>query len=113
MFVYQTEPVPYYRVKAQKKGSTDSGWCNGANGCAVPGTLAVSAPTSITFTDNAANGPSVTWGGSITSGVTYILEEASDSAFTADVQTIYSGPAKTSVHSNQARRLGGSASFSG
>ena len=44
---------------------------------------------------NVEKGYTVTWRGSTTLGVTYILEEASDSGFTSNVQTVYSGPAKT------------------
>lgn len=85
----------YYRVKATKSGYADSGWRNGAQGCAIPGTAAVAAPTSLTFTSIILHGYTLKWGASVTSGASYILEEATNSAFTAGLRTAYSGTAKS------------------
>ena len=90
-----TNKTYYYRVKAQKAGVPDSGWRTGANGCAVPGGAAVAAPSALTFTAIVAKGYTVNWVAPTSPGVTYVLEEAINSAFSSELRTAYSGTAKT------------------
>ena len=84
----------YYRVKAIKPGLKDSAWRTGNNSCPVPGTTTVATPPSLTFTAIILHGFTVNWGASTTIGVTYILEEATNSAFTAGLRTAYTGTAR-------------------
>ncbi|NJC87677.1 MAG: carboxypeptidase regulatory-like domain-containing protein [Desulfuromonas sp.] len=84
----------YYRVKAIKAGNKDSAWRVMENGCAIPGTLTVAAPTSITVPTNDADGAfTVGWGASATAGVAYFLQEAIDSTFTTGLRSAYYGTA--------------------
>jgi len=86
-----TAKTYYYRVKAKKTGLADSVYRNGANGCAVPGTALVVAPGAVTFTLPILHGYTVNWVKSTTVGVTYVLEEATNSLFTVGLRTVYSG----------------------
>ena len=80
----------YYRVKATRSGYSDSSWGTGSNGCVV--TITAGAPSTIAVPSSASDGSyTVSWGSSSTSSVTYILEEATDSSFSSDLSTAYSG----------------------
>lgn len=84
----------FYRVKAVKTGFSDSAWKTSAAGCYV-GTVA-GVPASITVPTSDADGVYVVkWGASPLSGVTYQLQEATNSTFTTDVRTAYTGTALT------------------
>ena len=85
----------YYRVKSQKAKFTDSNWLAAANGCAVPGSSAVLPPTALSFSATIAKGYTVSWDDSTNIGATYFLEEATNSSFTSDLRTAYTGTAKT------------------
>jgi len=89
-----TAKTYYYRAKAIKTGYTDSAYRAGNNGCAVPGTTTVATPPTLTFTAIILHGYTVNWGASTTTGVTYILQEATNSAFTTGLRTPYTGTAK-------------------
>jgi hypothetical protein len=81
----------YYRVRATGGGHGDSAWTVGANGCAVSYPPA-EPPSGITVPAADSDGAyTINWGASITNGVSYVLEEATDAAFTADLQEVYSG----------------------
>lgn len=83
----------YYRVRAMKPGYRDSAWRVGNNGCAVPGTMA-GAPAAITVPTSDADGSyMVSWTASATAGVSYQLQEATNSAFTSGQRTIAAGSA--------------------
>jgi hypothetical protein len=83
----------YYRVQAKKTGLETSAWTTGANGCNVG---PAGTPASITVPAADADGTyAVAWGASITPGATYVLEEATDAAFTKDLRTAYSGAERT------------------
>jgi PKD repeat protein len=83
----------YYRVRARHAGYTDSAWRVGANGCAVPGRVAAAAPGSITVPASDDDGTFIVqWDASATAGVTYVLEEATESTFTATPVVVYTGP---------------------
>ena len=79
----------YYRVKAVASGYADSVWVDGANGCLVNLQSAVQ-PSSITVPAFGTGGSfSVSWGASSTSGAVYVLQEATDAAFTQNlVETV-------------------------
>jgi len=81
----------FYRVKATKPGFVASQWIVAANSCTVPGTPA--AAPSITVPTNNVNDQyfTIDWTASATNGATYLLEEATDSAFTTGLQQVYSG----------------------
>jgi hypothetical protein len=82
----------YYRVRAVKGGLKDSGYRTVANGCAVPGSSTAGAPASITVPVADADGAyTVSWGASTTAGVTYELQEATNSLFTTGVRSAYRG----------------------
>ncbi len=73
-------------------GYRDSNVCGTPSSFSVPGSDADGSYT-------------VSWGASTTSGVTYILEEATNSTFSIDLRTAYSGPEMNSTISG---RNGGS-----
>ena len=84
----------YYRVKAIKPGLKDSRWHPGPVGCAVPGTVTTSAPGPLTIPATDLDGSySVRWLASATPEANYLLEEATDPAFTNPRQA-YFGPAR-------------------
>jgi hypothetical protein len=90
----------YYRVKAIKAGYTDSLFQAGSRGCAVPGLTKVASPASILVP--AASNPdgsyAISWGKSATTGVKYLLEEATNAAFTEGLNSVYFGTAlKTDI----------------
>lgn len=79
----------YYRVKATKVGYADSDWQIATNGCLVG--IGGYVPASITVPAWDADGAyTVSWGASAADNVTYVLEEATDSAF-SNASTAYSG----------------------
>jgi hypothetical protein len=83
----------YYRVKATRSGYTDSDWKNAMNGCSVKNLPIAVAPAGLTVpaTDD-DGGYEVSWEASSSAGnVTYVLEEASNSGFSTDLRTAYSG----------------------
>ncbi|NJC88969.1 MAG: hypothetical protein FIB02_10660 [Desulfuromonas sp.] len=83
----------YYRVKATKDGYADSGYRTGVVGCAYPGTTIVGSPASIVVPPADSDGTyDVKWTASATQGATYVLEEASNPAFTLNLRVVYSGP---------------------
>jgi hypothetical protein len=80
----------YMRVKAIASGYSDSPWVI-STGCVV--SVNVKAPSYIWTPATSANGDLyATWGASPTAGVTYVVEEANNIAFTNAVQ-VYSGTA--------------------
>lgn len=82
----------YYRVKATKAGKPPSAWRVGSNGCLIVPTCAL--PASVVVPVSSLNGSyAVSWGASTTPGVTYVLEEATNAAFTTDRRTLYTGTA--------------------
>ena len=82
----------YYRVKATKSGYNNSAWKTGSNGCTVTITPTAGTPSSISVPSSDSDGTyTVSWGTSSTSGVTYVLEEATNSGFTSGLRTAYSG----------------------
>jgi alpha-tubulin suppressor-like RCC1 family protein len=84
----------YYRVRAVKAGLKDSGYRYTANSCAVPGTVAVEVPASLTAPAADADGAyAVNWGASATGGVTYELQEATASNFTTGLRLAHRGTA--------------------
>lgn len=86
----------YYRVKAVKAGLRDSSFVTLGKGCAVPGAATVAIPASLTVPAGDPDGAyPVSWGSSATAGVSYLLEEATDNAFTQGLRTAYLGPAQT------------------
>jgi N-acetylneuraminic acid mutarotase len=86
----------FYRVRAVKAGNTASAWRTAANGCAVPGTATAGAPASLTVPAADADGAyAVNWGASATAGVTYELQEATNSLFTTGLRSAYRGTATT------------------
>lgn len=87
----------FYRVKAIKAGHADSAWKTGANNCAVPGTVAAT-PSSLTVPAVDADGTfTISWGASASPGVTYMLQEATNSTFTTELQTVYEGSELTTT----------------
>jgi len=93
----RTTGTYYYRVQASKTGYTASAWRTGANGCVVnltPPTCA--APASLTVPASSTTGSyTVSWGASSTPGVTFTLQEATNSTFTTGTRTAYTGAALT------------------
>jgi hypothetical protein len=85
----------YYRVRAEKD-NLSSYWVAGANGFSVgdaPGMPAsISVPAGST-TDSYT----ISWEASPTDGVTYRLEEASNSSFTTGLRTVVSGTTSLSA----------------
>jgi acylphosphatase len=80
----------YYRVKATKTGFTSSAPRVAANGCRVP--FLAGVPASITVPVSDADGVyTVTWTASATTGVTYVLEEATNNTFSTGLRTAYTG----------------------
>lgn len=58
----------------------------------------VDTPSSITVPPNDCDGDyTVSWGASSTSGVTYVLQEATDSSFSTDLRTAYSGSSTSTL----------------
>jgi hypothetical protein len=81
----------YYRVKAVHPEYADSAWRTAAAGCAVPGTV-LGTPASISVPRSSVGGSySVSWGASASSGVEYVLQEATNSTFTANLREAYRG----------------------
>jgi len=88
--VTDTGTTFYYRVKAVKLNYGDSPWAAAANGCLVE--FQALSPATITVPENDADGAyTVTWSASGTAGVSYILQEATNSTFTSGVRQAYSG----------------------
>lgn len=84
----------YYRVRATKPNYLDSSYRTAASGCAVPGTAVAGAPASISAPVLDADGSyAVSWGASATAGVTYELQEATDSTFVTGLRSAYRGTA--------------------
>lgn len=80
----------YYRIKASKTGYSNSPWKTAANGCGI----ACAVPGALTIPAGDADGSYlVTWGASQTPDVTYILQEATDSDFSANLRNAYAGTA--------------------
>jgi alpha-tubulin suppressor-like RCC1 family protein len=86
----------YYRVLARKTGNSPSAWVTTDNGCLV--TIPCEAPASIAVPVGDPDGSyTVSWGASATPGAYYVLQEATDAAFTTNVRVAYSGPALGSM----------------
>jgi alpha-tubulin suppressor-like RCC1 family protein len=82
----------YYRVRAQRSGYSASNYRIAGNSCTV--TLPCAAPTSLTVpVSNATGRYTVNWSASTTPGVTYVLQEATNATFTANLRQAYSGTA--------------------
>jgi hypothetical protein len=79
----------YYRVKAIKADMRDTAWNVAPSGCYVYIKVAPISYIFVASTSETGN-YGVQWGGSVTTGVTYIVEESIDSNFTASTQ-VYSG----------------------
>jgi hypothetical protein len=80
----------YYRVRAQRSGYSASNYRTAGNGCTV--TLPCVAPTSLSVpVVNTTGSYSVNWSASMTPGVTYVLQEATNATFTANLRQAYSG----------------------
>lgn len=76
-----TGKVYYYRVRAQKTGWTTSAWKKSLITCSVM--IPAGTPGSITVPKNDVDGSyNVSWTASATTGVSYVLQEATNSAFT-------------------------------
>ena len=89
----------YYRVRAKKAGYESSSWTTGANGCNV-GSPAVPASITVPLTDADGN-YAISWGASTTPGITYVVEEATDTSFTLNLKEVFAGTARTrSITSN-------------
>lgn len=90
----------YYRVKATLADYTDSAWVNGGNGCVVM--IPAGAPGTLTVPASDVDGVyTVSWTTSNTIGISYVLEEATNSDFTAGLRTAYSGIALNAVISGR------------
>lgn len=86
----------YYRVRAVKGGLKDSGYRGNVIGCAVPGTIVAGTPVSLTVPAADVDGAYlVSWGASVTAGVTYELQEATASNFSTGLRLAYRGTATT------------------
>ena len=87
----RTDGTYYYRVKAVKADNADSAWLVGGAGCAV--TLVIcSTPATLTVPATSATGSyTVSWVASVTTGVSYVLQEATDPLFTNGLRTAYTG----------------------
>ena len=84
----------YYRIRAIKTGNTSSPWMVGKNGCVVSCGL----PSSINVPLNDLDGKySIVWGASSTIGITYVLQEATNSTFTTGLRQVYAGIAKSAA----------------
>ena len=95
----------YYRVRAKKAGHSASPWKSAAQGVAVPGTQTARVPPAITVPAYDQDGSyQVTWASSPTPGINYLLEEATDAAFTNGRRVAYFGPA---LHKNISERTMG------
>ena len=83
----------YYRVKATRSGYDDSAYLTASNGCDVSLPLPTAAtPVSISVPTGDNDGEyTISWGASSTPGVTYFLEEFTDSNFTSGLRIAYSG----------------------
>jgi hypothetical protein len=82
--------VFHYRVKAIRENYADSGWIAAATGCQV--LFPVLPPAGISVPALSTDGLyTVSWQASPSTGVTYVLEEATDSSFTQNVQEAYRG----------------------
>lgn len=87
----------YYRVKAVHPEYTDSAWKTAAAGCAVPGTV-LAAPTTLTASATQGDGSyQLSWSTSPKAGVTYVLQEATNSTFTIGVTEAYRGEGVTAT----------------
>jgi len=76
-----TSKTYYYRVRAKKTGWQTSTWKNSTTGCLVK--FRAGAPALITVPTSDADGSyEISWDASATPGVTYVLQEATNSAFT-------------------------------
>ncbi|MBJ6752748.1 fibronectin type III domain-containing protein [Geomonas anaerohicana] len=77
----------FYRVKTVEGGYKDGLWKSSTTGCKVIGPdVPAAAPLTLTVPLGDADGAyTVSWGASATKGVTYLLEEATDAAFTQNV----------------------------
>ena len=74
----------WYRVKAWQRGYMDSAWQTGGNGCTVPRPTLAGQPGPLTVPATDADGAyEVSWEASETEGVSYLLQEATDPAFTS------------------------------
>ena len=92
----------YYRVKARKAGYRDSTWRMGPKGCTVK--FPAKVPASITIpASDPDGGYTVSWTASATPGVTYVLQEATDSAFTLGIRAMDTGTAKSAAISGRAK----------
>lgn len=78
----------YYRVLAGKSGYANSIWKTSANGCVILNQVASPGTVTVPATSGNRN-VTISWGKSVTDGVTYIVEAASDTSFTYPEQ--YSG----------------------
>jgi hypothetical protein len=96
----------FYRVRATKPYYLDSGYRFAGFGCAVPGTATVAAPSSVTVPTADADGIfAVSWGASVTAGVTYELQEATNSLFTTGLRTAYRGTALNPAISGRSQNV--------
>lgn len=82
----------YYRIRAIKSNCVDSDWTPASQGCQVLFPLA--APTALVLPATSADDHyTVSWGASSAPGVSYVLQEATDQGFTADVRSVDLGTA--------------------
>ena len=82
----------YYRVKATRSGYIDSAWRTGSNGCSV--SIPCGTPSSISVpSSSSTDNYTISWGTSSTGTVTYVLQEATNAAFTSGLRQAYSGTA--------------------
>lgn len=92
----------YYRVKAVRSGFRDSAWRLPIKGCAVPGAGLVNGSSTMAVPTNVPDGPyTVSWWASETAGASYLLEEATDSAFSQGLRTAYFGTATSKTISGR------------
>jgi len=80
----------YFRVATTKAGFTASAWTVVNHGVLILPPCAKPASITVPATDADGNF-TVTWGASRTKGVYYVLEEATDEAFTSNLRVAYSG----------------------
>ncbi|OGR01500.1 MAG: hypothetical protein A2511_02260 [Deltaproteobacteria bacterium RIFOXYD12_FULL_50_9] len=95
----RTGATYYYRVRATKTDYISSVWKAGKTGCEVKFPATIPSGIQVPTSDIDGN-YTVTWSPSTTLGVTYVLEEATDSNFT-NVQTVYSGKGRSIVLNNK------------
>ena len=89
--------VNYDSGQEMKYGYDPAGNITKASNWAAASETVIS-PTSISVPFADSDGSfTVTWGASTTSGVTYVLEEATDSNFTQTVRTAYNGSSTSSL----------------